>query len=403
MSDLLANIAALSPEKRELLLRRVEKKRSAQAATAKPQAISAQKKRPERIPLSFTQQRLWFIHQLDPKSHSYNMPRALRLRGPLNVAALEWSLNEIVRRHEVLRTSYPMVDNEAVQHVSPSLVLPLTIIDLLDYPESQRFEKALQVASEISRQPFDLAKGPVLRSTLLRAGNQDHLLLLLMHHIITDVWSTGLLFREMAALYEAYSCEKPSPLEELPIQYADYSIWQRNYLQGEVLENLLSYWKEKLKGKLPVMQLPTDRPRPAVQNFRGEEIIFYLSRKFTDELKALSKREGVTLSMTLLAAFKVLLRHHSGMEDIVVGTDVANRNRIEVEKLGLGEATTEKLISAGIETVHELVATPLEKLVEIPGIGEKTAEKLLSAATEYLAAHPPVVPEAAATDLAFTP
>jgi amino acid adenylation domain-containing protein len=379
MSELLANIAALSPEKRELLLRRLGKKRAAQA-TATPETISAQKKRPERIPLSFTQQRLWFIHQLDPKSHSYNMPRALRLRGRLDVAALERSLNEIVRRHEVLRTSYPTVDNEAVQHVSPSLVLPLPIIDLLEFPESQRFEKALQLASEISKEPFDLAKGPVLRLTLLRAGEEDHLLLMLMHHIITDVWSTGLLFREMAALYEAYTCGKPSPLEELPIQYADFAIWQRNHLQGEVLENLLSYWKEKLKGKLPVMQLPTDRPRPAVQNFRGEEIVFYLSRQFTDELKAMSRREGVTLFMTLLATFKTLLYIYSKQEDILVGAPIANRKPIETERL-LGffantvvfrtdlsnEPTFRELLTRVREVsvgVYQHQDLPFEKLVE---------------------------------------
>lgn len=303
------------------------------------------------------------------------------MKGRLNVPALEKSLNEIIRRHEVLRTSYPTIDDEAVQNVAPSLILPLPVIDLREFPESIRFEKSLQLASQISMRPFNLALGPVLQLALLRAGEQEHLLLLLMHHIITDVWSTGLLFREMASLYEAFSCGQPSPLEELPIQYADYAIWQRKYMQGEILENLISFWKGQLKGKLPVMQLPTDRPRPAAQNFKGEEVVFTLSRKFTDDLKALSQREGATLFMTLLAAFKTLLYVYSKQEDIIVGAPIASRKPVETERLlgffantvvfrtDLSNDPTFKEVLARVRDVAVGVYShqelPFEKLVEV--------------------------------------
>lgn len=381
MSDLLANIAALSPEKRELLLRRLGKKEASQATASKSQAISAQKRGAGNIPLSFTQQRLWFIHQLNPESHAYNMPRSIRLKGRLNVAALERSLNEIIRRHEVLRTSYPTIDDEPVQNIAPSLAFTLPVIDLQEIPEPERFEKTLRLAAQISKRPFDLSKGPVLRIFLMRMSKQDHLLLVIMHHIITDVWSTGVFFREMATLYDAFCNGRPSPLEELPIQYADYAIWQRRHLQGEVLDSLVSYWKEQLKGKLPVMQLFADRPRPAVQNFLGPEVVFTLPLKFTNELKALSQREGATLFMTLLAAFNTLLYCYSKQEDIIVGSPIASRVPVETERLvgffantvvfrtDLSNDPTFKELLARVRKVavgvYSHQGLPFEKLVEV--------------------------------------
>ncbi|MGH7927527.1 MAG: condensation domain-containing protein, partial [Candidatus Binatia bacterium] len=285
------------------------------------------------LPLSFSQQRLWFLDQYEPNSSVYNVPGALRLRGSLDVAALERGLNEIIRRHESLRTTFSLVDGEAVQVIAPSAELSLAVVDLRDCPEGGSEEQAQQLGNEETRLAFDLAKGPLFRSKLLRLGEDDHVLLLTMHHIVSDGWSMGVLHRELSVLYEGFSRSQPSPLPELPIQYADFALWQRQWLEGPELDRQLSYWKKQLEGAPGILNLPTDRPRPAVQSYRGARRSFELSKEVTQKLKALSQTEGVTLFMSLLAACQSLLYRYTGQEDIVVGSPIANRTRTELEGL----------------------------------------------------------------------
>ena len=288
--------------------------------------------RESELPLSFAQERLWFLDQLEPGSTVYNMPGAFRLTGRLDTAALERSLNKIVRRHETLRTTFRSVDGSLHQVVAAQLGLPLPVIDLSDRSESECENEARVCAAEAARRPFDLSRGPLVRTTLLRLRQEEHILLLNMHHIVSDGWSMAILFRELADLYEAYTNGKPSPLAELPIQYVDYAVWQRNWLRGEVLETQLSYWKKQLEN-ISILNLPTDRPRPAVQSFHGARESLVLSTDLTQALKATSRKEGATLFMTLLAAFQILLHRLTGQDDIAVGSPIAGRNRSEVEGL----------------------------------------------------------------------
>ena len=284
------------------------------------------------LPLSFAQQRLWFIDQLEPGNSAYNFPAAVRLKGPLNVVALEQSVNEIVKRHEALRTTFATVDGRPVQVIVPTLTLRAPVLNLQELSESEREGEVRRLVIEEAQRPFNLARGPLLRITLLRLAEEEHVGLLTMHHIVSDGWSTGILIRELALLYEAFSCGRSSPLPELPIQYADFAHWQRQRLQGEVLETQLSYWKRQLVDA-PRLELPTDHPRPAVQTFRGSHQSLLLPNTVGEALKALSRRQGVTLFMTLLAAFKILLHRYSSQEDLIVGTPIANRNRLEIEGL----------------------------------------------------------------------
>ncbi len=284
------------------------------------------------LPLSFAQQRLWFIDQLEPGNSAYNFPAAVRLRGSLNVAALERSVNEIVKRHEALRTTFATVDGRPVQVIAPTLTVKPPIVNLQELPESEREAEVRRLAIEEAQRPFNLAQGPLLRVTLLRLAEEEHVGLLTMHHIVSDGWSTGILIREMAVLYEAFSCGNSSPLPELPIQYADFAYWQRQWLQGEVLETQLTYWKRQLLGVSP-LELPTDYIRPAVQTFRGSLQSSPLPRKMGEGLRALSRHEGTTLFMTLLTAFNILLHRYTGQDDLIVGTPIANRNRLEIEGL----------------------------------------------------------------------
>lgn len=285
------------------------------------------------IPLSFAQQRLWFFDQMEPGNPLYNLPGALRLRGSLNVAALEQSFNEIVRRHEALRTTFKTVDGQPVQAIAPTLTLAIPMLDWRQLRENEREAEVLRLTDEERERPFDLAKGPLLRTTVVRLDEAEYVALLTMHHIISDAWSTGILVRELSTLYEAFSTGQASPLPELPIQYADFAAWQRQWLQDEVLDAQLTYWKKQLNGTLPVLQLPTDHPRPRVQTFRGARRSFSLSADLTEALKALSQKEETTLFMTLLAAFKTLLYRYTSQADILVGSPIANRNRPEIEGL----------------------------------------------------------------------
>src|SRR5215213_9950657 len=306
------------------------------SGTAKPAAKLQLAPRPMRqplAPLSFSQQRLWFLDQLQPGNAFYNISRNFLLRGPLDVQALERSLNEIVKRHEILRTSFKNVDGHPVQIISPPQQFNLLVVNLEDNSEEDREAKSYSLITEHANQPFDLGRGPLMRMKLLRLSEQEHVLLVAMHHIISDGWSTGVLFRELSALYTAYAAGEESPLQELPIQYADYAVWQREYLSGEVLNAQVEYWRGRLTGAAPVLELPADRVRPAVQSYQGEVARFEVDPEVSEGLEALSQREGVTLFMTLLAAFKVLLYRYTGQEDIVVGSPIAGRTRAEVENL----------------------------------------------------------------------
>jgi amino acid adenylation domain-containing protein len=285
------------------------------------------------LPLSFAQQRLWFLDRLEPGSSTYNISSAVRLTGRLNIPALEQTLSEIVRRHEILRTTLATVEGRTIQVIAPAQPLLLPLVNLSDLPEAEREERARLLATAEARKPFDLTRGPLLRASLLRLHHAQHVLLFTMHHIISDGWSMGLLVREVAALYSAFSLEKPAPLPELPIQYADFAHWQHQWLQGPRLEDQLAYWKEQLRGPLPVLALPTDRVRPAVQSFRGARHSIQIGAEMSQGLKGLSQRLGATLFMTMLGAFQTLLMRYSGQEEIVVGTPIANRTRGEVEGL----------------------------------------------------------------------
>ena len=321
---------------------RIEATRREGAPRSAPPLVRAD--RTGDLPLSFAQQRLWFLDQMEPDSPLYNTPAAMRLQGPLDRSALEQSLQEIVDRHEALRTKFPAVHGQPRQVIVPELPLPLPVIELRNLPELEREAKARQLTVEEAQQPFNLAEGPLIRTKLLCLDSAEHILLLTMHHIVSDGWSMGVLIQELAVLYEAFSKKQPSPLTELPIQYPDYAVWQRRWLEGGVLEEQLAFWTRQLgghaagsessgRGPLSVLELPTDRPRPAIQTSRGAMKEVRLSRELSDKLRDLSRREGVTLFMTLLAAFQVLLNRYSGQDDIVVGSPIAGRGQAEVEGL----------------------------------------------------------------------
>jgi amino acid adenylation domain-containing protein/non-ribosomal peptide synthase protein (TIGR01720 family) len=285
------------------------------------------------LPLSFAQQRLWFIHHLDTASPAYNIPLACRLEGRLHVPVLSASLDEIVRRHEVLRTTFRDRGEEAVQMIAPPLPVPLPVIDLGGLCAPARLAESSRLMRQEGGRPFDLIRGPLFRIQLLRLGEEEHVALLTMHHIVSDGWSMGVLMRELRTLYAAFSLRMPSPLPELAIQYADYAAWQRQWLSGEVLEAELGYWRERLGDRPPVLELPTDRPRPAMQTFAGALQPVWLEGEVLAGLRARARQEGATLFMVLLAAFEVLLQRYSGQDDFLVGTPIAGRNRLELEGL----------------------------------------------------------------------
>ncbi|HEU4556752.1 MAG TPA: condensation domain-containing protein, partial [Longimicrobium sp.] len=289
--------------------------------------------RDERLPLSFAQERLWFIDRLEPGSAVYNIAVAWRLEGALDEAALERSLGEIVRRHEALRTVFAEVDGSPVQVITPFGGFALPVEDLSGLGNADREAAVGRRAGKEALQPFDLAAGPLFRASLLRLGAEDHVLLLTVHHIVGDGWSLGVLYRELSALYEAYRQGGESPLPELRVQYADYAVWQREQLAGEALDRQLGYWRERLADAPALLELPTDHPRPAVQTYRGAHERIELRRELLERLRALGRSEGATLYMTLLGAFQVLLSKYSGSVDVVVGSLASGRTRKEVEDL----------------------------------------------------------------------
>ncbi|MBV9787616.1 MAG: amino acid adenylation domain-containing protein, partial [Chloroflexi bacterium] len=321
--------ANLTPQQRALLALRLRKKNEAapkqQALPRRPPSDSA--------PLSFAQQRLWFLDQLEPGNVSYNIPLAVRLSGPLDRVALSRALEGVVARHEVLRTTFSQdAHGQPAQRITPAQPVPLPLVDLSHLPITERDAATHEHAAAEAQQPFDLIAGPVLRATLLRLDSTEHVLLLTLHHIVADGRSLDVLIHEIVTLYTAAAAGQANPLPELPIQYADYAVWQRQWLSGEILEQQLGYWRRHL-ADLPTLQLPTDYQRPAVQSFQGARHALQIPANVTEALRALSREAGTTLFMTVLAGFQTLLARYSSQDDIVVGTPVSNRSRTETEAM----------------------------------------------------------------------
>ncbi|HST60559.1 MAG TPA: amino acid adenylation domain-containing protein, partial [Longimicrobium sp.] len=332
------------------------------------------------LPLTFAQERLWFVDQLEPGSAVYHMPFQYLLRGALDTDALRRALDEVARRHEVLRTSLPMTAEGTVQRIAPPAPVDLPLHDVSDVAEDERGEAALRIANEVATRGFDLAKGPLWRAALVRMSGDEHLLLVNLHHVISDGWSTGVLWNELSALYGAFSAGKASPLPELPIQYGDFAVWQRAWLSGDVLDAQLGYWRRKLAGAPPLLELPTDRPRPAVQTYAGAAESVSLEGAEANAVLGLARREGTTLFMVLLAAMDVVLGRLAGQDDVVIGTPIAGRTRRETEGLnGLflnslarrtdqsGDPSFRELLRRVRETTLEAYAhqdLPFERILE---------------------------------------
>lgn len=357
----------------------IESRRLQTGDPVAPPMVRVNRDRP--IPLSFAQQRLWVLTQLDPDGAAYNLPIALRLSGTLDVQALEGSITEVLRRHEALRTIFSQMEGQSVQSVMPPSAMTIPIVSLEQVRGPERNAALLRLATAEAQRPFELAYGPMLRVTLLRLGVQEHVLLLTMHHIVSDAWSSHLLVREITELYVAQVQGKPASLPELPIQYADFSVWQRQWLSGTHLERQVDYWKERLVGALEPLALPMERPRPPVQTSHGASLTITLSSELCSAITEFSRREGVTLFMTLLAGFYALLFRYTGRPDLIVGSPIANRTRSEIEGLVGFFVNTLALRAdlSGTQTVHELLAlvrqvclgaytyqdVPFEKLVEV--------------------------------------
>ncbi|HET8844320.1 MAG TPA: amino acid adenylation domain-containing protein, partial [Ktedonobacteraceae bacterium] len=289
--------------------------------------------RGQEIPLSFGQQRLWFLDQLEPGNLTYHIPIVVRLRGQLDRGAWHKAFSEVVQRHESLRTTFPEREGRPVQSIAPQIIMLLPIVDLSGLEVQIAEERAVQIAQQAIERPFDLISGPLLRCELLGLSSQEHILILCLHHIVADGWSLSVLLRELVQCYHALRQGQQPDLPELPVQYADYTLWQQQWLQGEMLEHLLSYWRGQMFGAPPALELPTDHPRTLTPTYHGDNFICLLPQSVGKQVQQLSRTEGVTLFMTLLAAFLVVLSAVSGQEDIVVGSPIANRQQVELEQL----------------------------------------------------------------------
>ena len=308
------------------------------------------------LPLSYSQQRMWLLEQLSAGSSAFNLPLGLRLRGRLDLASLERTFSEVLRRHEILRTTFPARNGVPVQVIGPAREVSLPVVDLSGLAE--REAEARRLATEDARRPFDLAAGPLVRLLLLRLGSEDHAVVCTMHHLVGDAWSFDVLTSELSRLYGSFVRGEPSPLPDLPIQYADYAVWQRRWLTGEVLESRLAYWRRQLEGAPDRLSLPQSRPRSAVQSFRGARLPVSLPRDLAEGLRSLSRREGTTLFMTMLGGFVALLYQYTGQEDLVVGSVIANRDRAEVEGLigFLGNTLVLRVDLSGNPSFRELLS-----------------------------------------------
>ncbi len=381
VESLTRRIEELSPVRRALL----EKLLKAKGVGAAPPSTKIQPRmKADFTPLSFAQQRMWVLYQLDPTNPSYVMPDAVRLQGRLDISALQQGFEEIVRRHDVLRTTYHMTKRGPSQVVAPeqavSEFLDFAFVDFSELPVDEAEVAARQLTLKEAVTVFDLSQGKQLRIRVIRLNPEEHIILFALHHIASDVWSLNIFAREIAVLYDAFSQGKPSPLPDLAIQYADFAVWQREFLQGDTYDRQMNYWKEHLKDAPVMLELPTDRPRPAIQSFNGSSRSFVLPKALSQQLLALTRQEDVTLFMALLSAFYILLHRYTREKDIVVGTPMAGRNQSETEALiGFfintlalrttvsGELSFRQLLKSVREVVlgaHEHQDFPFEKLVE---------------------------------------
>ena len=310
----------------ERLLR--ERAAGASPAPTKPKPVIRRVTSEEPRPLSFGQERLWFLDQFDPGRSTYNIPTVLELSGELDRHALEWSIGEIVRRHEALRTTFGLIDGQPVQLIGAPGVVLIPLFDLTAFPDP--ILEADRLADAEALAPFDLARGPLFRVALQQLRANEHRLLVTMHHTVSDGWSLGVLLRELASLYEARITGAPAPAEP-PIQYGDFAVWQREWMSGDHLDTQLAYWRKRLQGPLPILELPEDHPRPPVWTGRGGVVTLVLPAELGNALRSLARREGVTLFMTLLAGFKLLMARYADTEDIIVGFPIAERTRPETE------------------------------------------------------------------------
>ncbi|WP_149403133.1 condensation domain-containing protein, partial [Dictyobacter arantiisoli] len=328
MSDLAKRLAALSPEKRNALLRRLQQNQVDDTSTK--QTILPRQQEGNTFPLSFAQERLWFLDQLEPQNTAYNIVSALRLTGQFSLMALEDSLSTLVQRHETLRTSFTQQQHTPVQIVAEPQPVHISLIDLQYYEHFRQESLSRALVQQELQHPFYLETGPLWQAHVLRLTRYEHILLFTMHHIITDGWSNEIMINELTTLYRASITGRPSTLAPLPLQYADYAIWQRQWLQGEVMETQLAYWRNQLAASSP-LELSTDHPRPAMRTYRGASQTLQLSPEVSKGLQTLSRQQNVTLFMLLLATFQVLLMRYSGQDDISVGTPIANRQHAEIE------------------------------------------------------------------------
>jgi amino acid adenylation domain-containing protein/non-ribosomal peptide synthase protein (TIGR01720 family) len=332
-TEIARRIAELPLEKRALLFERLQRQRDGEQA-ALDQPIPRQARDRETYPLSFAQQRLWFLNNFEPESPEYNIPQAFRIEGDLDAEVMQRALREVVRRHETLRTTFRSLEGTPAQVIAQVVDMEVPLVDArqrVDDP-AQAWSEALRLAAADAREPFDLTLGPLMRAKLLRTGERQYLLYYNVHHIAYDGWSMGIFARELAAIYDALAAGIPSPLPELPVQYLDFAVWQRGWLSGEVLERQLSYWRRQL-ASVPPLELPTDQPRPAVRTHHGAALPLALGARQQQELEGFAQRQGSTLFIVLMAAFKALLHHWTTQEDIAVGTLIANRRRPEIEGL----------------------------------------------------------------------
>ena len=328
-NDINQKIANLSAEKKALLELKLRNKNT---HTSKSQAISPRENR-DSYPLSFAQQRLWFLDRLESNSSFYNIPEAVRLIGDLKIQILQQALDAIVAHHKILRTNYTAENGKPLQVIKAPRSVELQIINLQHYEPAERENQVQTILQRESQRPFDLAADMMIRGCLLQLASEEQVLLIVMHHIASDGWSMGIFWQQLTTLYRAFLDGKPNPLPKLPIQYANYAVWQQEWLSGEVLDKKLTYWKQQLKDASPVLELPTDRPRPPVQTYCGASQSTVIPHSLSDGLKRLCRQQGVTLYMTLLAAFQTLLYRYSQQEDIIVGSPIAGRNRAELEGL----------------------------------------------------------------------
>ncbi|HEX2188189.1 MAG TPA: condensation domain-containing protein, partial [Longimicrobiaceae bacterium] len=392
MSGISDRLAQLSPERRAALQELLRQRPAARAA-ARASALVPLPRDGAPLPASFAQRRLWFVQQMEPRSWAYNMSYPLRFSGALDARALRLALTAVVRRHEALRTTLEERGGEPVQVIHPPAPVQAPTVELRGLPAGAREREAQRLAEAEARRPFDLARGPLLRTTLLRLDEEEAAVLFTLHHVVSDGWSMEVLVREVSALYAAELRAEEAHLPELPVQYADYAAWQRAWLSGEVLEEHVGWWRAQLEGAPVLLELPTDRPRPAVPGDAGAWVPLRVGAGTAAELGALSRREGATPFMTLLAAWQLLLARYAGQDAVLVGTPVAGRNRREVEGL-IGFFVNTLVLRAdlsGDRTFRELLRQvrertlgayqhqelPFEKLVEELGVERSLSQSPL--------------------------